>query len=233
MTITTFGETDVRLRDAVVRQLDWDPEVDATAIGVAASDGIVTLTGYAESYSGKLAAERSVQRVHGVRAVANEIEVWPKLKRTDDDIARDAAHALRLRHTVPGGVQALANQGCVTLIGEVNWLFQKLDAEKAVRHVHGVCGVVNHIRIAPRAAERDVRHRIVEALRRNADVDARHVTVTVAGDTATLTGTVSTWLQRTTAERAAADAPGIQHIENQLVVEPSYALGRDVTDEIC
>jgi osmotically-inducible protein OsmY len=220
MIVTTYAETDVRLRDAVIRQLDWDPEVDAAAIGATVNEGVVTLTGYVDSYSGKLAVERSIQRVQGVRAVANEIEVRLPLKRTDDDIARDAAHALRLRHTVPGAVQALVRQGCVILVGEVSWPFQKRDAEKAVRHVRGVCSVLNHLRIAPRAAERDVRHRIVEALHRNADVDARHVTVTVSGDTATLTGTVSTWLQRTSAERAASDAPGIRHIDNRLVVEP-------------
>ena len=233
MTVTTYAETDVRLRDAVLRQLDWDPEVDATAIGVTVNEGIVNLTGYVDSYSGKLAAERSVQRVHGVRAVANEIEVEITQKRTDADIARDAAHALRLRHTVPDGVQALVRQGCVTLTGEVSWPFQKRDAEKAVRPVRGVCSVLNHLRIIPGPAERNVRHRIVEALHRNADVDARHVTVTVSGDIATLTGTVSTWLQRTTAERAAAVAPGIRHIDNRLVVEPLYALGAKATDDIC
>jgi osmotically-inducible protein OsmY len=168
-----------------------------------------------------------------VRAVANDIEVRLTLKRNDSDIARDAAHALRLRHTVPAGVQALVHQGYVTLSGEVSWLFQKLDAEKAVRDVRGVCGVLNHIHIAPRVAERDVRLRIVEAMHRNADVDARHVTITVSGDTATLTGTVSTWLQRTTAARAAGDAPGIRHVDNRLAVEPLYTLGANPTDEIC
>ena len=151
MTATTLEETDVRLRDAVVRELDWDPEVDATAIGVAARDGVVTLTGYVDTYSGKLAAERTAQRVQGVRAVASDIEVRLRLNRTDVDIAKDAAHALRLRSTVPGGVHAIVHKGYVILTGEVTWLFQKLDAENAVRRVEGARGVVNQIRIAPRA----------------------------------------------------------------------------------
>jgi osmotically-inducible protein OsmY len=152
MTATTLEETDVRLRDAVVRELDWDPEVDASAIGVAARDGVVTLTGYVDTYPGKLAAERTAQRVQGVRAVGSDIEVRLKPKRTDVDIAKDASRALRLLNMVPGGVQAIVHDGYVTLTGEVEWLFQKLDAENAARHVEGVHGVLNHIQIAPRAA---------------------------------------------------------------------------------
>ena len=97
MTTPTLTETDVRLRDAVMRELDWDPEVDASAIGVAARDGIVTLTGYVDNYAGKLAAERTARRVQDVRAVASDIEVRLKLQPTDVDIAKDAVHALRLR----------------------------------------------------------------------------------------------------------------------------------------
>jgi osmotically-inducible protein OsmY len=119
----------------------------------------------------------------------------------------------------------------VTLTGKVNWQFQKRDAEKAVRHIRGVRAVLNYIDVAPRAVERDVRHRIVEALHRNANIDARHITVTVSGDTAILTGTVGTWLQRESAERAAADAPGIAHVDNRIVVEPRSFDA--VPDEIC
>jgi len=130
----------------------WDSEVDASAIGVEARNGVVTLTGYVDDYRGKLTAERTAQRVQGVRAVANDIEVRPKLERTDVDIAKDAARAMRLRGTVPRGVQAIVRSGCVTLTGEVNSVFQKRDAENAVRHVEGARGVLNNIRIAPRQA---------------------------------------------------------------------------------
>jgi osmotically-inducible protein OsmY len=127
-------------------------------------------------------------------------------------------------------VQATVHLGHVTLTGTVDWTFQKYDAERAVRHIRGVHNVLNRIAIAPRAVERDVRHRIVEALHRNADLDARHVRVTVAGDHATLTGTVGTWLQRNTAERAAADAPGIRTVDNRIVVDPGNPPDED---EIC
>jgi osmotically-inducible protein OsmY len=125
-----------------MRQLDWDPEVDASAVGIAAKNGTVTLTGYINSYSGKLAAERAAKRVRGVRAVANDIEVRLKLARVDSDIAADVVHALELRSTIPDGVQAALHNGHVTLTGKVNWVFQKRDAEKAVRHIRGVRDVV-------------------------------------------------------------------------------------------
>lgn len=233
MTTATLTEADVRVRDAVMRQLDWDPEVDASAVGVAAKNGTVTLTGFIDSYSGKLAAERAAKHVHGVRAVANDIAVRLRLERTDPDIAQDTARALELRSTIPDSVQAVVHTGHVTLTGKVDWLFQKQSAESAVRHIRGVRSVLNHISVAPRAAVGDVRHRIVKALHQNADVDARHISVTVFGDTATLTGAVGTWLQRDSAERAAANAPGIAAVDNRITVQSFHDSKMDEWDEMC
>jgi osmotically-inducible protein OsmY len=216
-----------------MRQLEWDPEADASAIGVAAKHGTVTLSGFIDTYAGKLAAERAAKRVHGVRAVANEIEVRLRLERTDADIAQDAVRALELRAAIPESVQAAVHHGHLTLTGKVDWLYQKESAERAVRPIRGVRGVSNHISVAPQAAVRDVRHRIVKALHQNADVDARHVTVTVSGATATLTGTVGTWLQRESAERAAANAPGIAHVDNRIRVESFHDSKMDDWEEIC
>lgn len=231
MTTMNLTETDLRVRESVTRQLDWDPEVDGSAVGVAARDGVVTLTGYIDSYAGKLAAERTAKRVHGVRAVANDIEVRLKLGRTDEDIARDAARVLSLRSGVPESVQAVVHSGYVTLTGMVNWIVQKESAEEAIRHIRGIHGVRNHIDVKPHATERDVRHRIVEALHRNADLDARHIAVTVSGAVATLRGRVRTWLQRDAAEHAAANAPGITQVDNRIVVEPPDR--PEALDEIC
>lgn len=231
MSTASMTDLDVSTRDAVLRELEWDPEIDASAIGIAAKGGVVTLTGYIDSYSAKLAAERAAKRVRGVRAVANDIEVRLRLERTDADIATDVVRALELPSTIPAGVQAAVHNGHVTLTGKVDWLFQKRDAEKAVHHIRGVRHVLNHITVAPRAVERDVRRRIVEALHRNADLDARHVKAAVSGDRATLTGTVGSWLQRESAERAAADAPGIAHVENRIVVEPQSVDA--VPDDMC
>jgi osmotically-inducible protein OsmY len=219
MAIANLVEVDTRIRDLVTRELEWDAAVDSSAIGVAAKDRTVTLTGYVDTYLCKLAAERAAKRVRGVRAVANDIEVRPKIGRTDADIARDVVRSLELRSTVPDNVQATVHHGYVTLTGETMWEFQRRDAEKAVRHVRGVRGVVNRIGMAPMSAARNVRQRIVDALQRNADLDARHVTAH-AGDVVTLTGHVGTWLQRDIAGRAAADAPGIRRVDNQITVDP-------------
>jgi osmotically-inducible protein OsmY len=233
MSTATVTDTDVRVRDAVMRQLDWDPEVDARAVGVSASGGVVTLTGYIDSYAGKLAAERAAKRVRGVRAVANDIDVRLKLARTDSDIAADAVRALVLRSTIPETVQAVVHNGHVTLTGKVDWLYQKREAERVVHHIRGVRSVLNYITVAPQAVVKDVRHRIVAALHRHADVDAHHIAVAVSGDTAVLTGRVGSWLQREAAGRAAADAPGIVEVDNRIVVEPPYKPIADGVDEIC
>jgi osmotically-inducible protein OsmY len=230
MATMSLTDTDLRVRDAVVRQLDWDPEVDSSAVGVAAKNGIVTLTGFIGDYPGKLAAERAAKRVHGVRAVANDIEVRLKLGRTDADLARDAARALELRIGVPETVQAVVHNGHVTLTGRVSWIAQKKNAEKAVAHLPGVHGIFNHIDVTPEQTARDVRHRIAEALHRSADIDARHISVAISGDAAVLTGTVASWFQREAAERAAGDAPGIRWVDNRIVVEPPP---REEEPEIC
>ena len=233
MMTTTLTEVDVRIRDAVMRELDWDPQVDAAAVGVAATGGTVTLTGCLHTYSAKLAAERAAKRVYGVRAVANDIEVRPPWQRTDAEMAQDAARALELRATIPAGVQAAVSHGHMTLTGTVPWLFEKEDAEEAVRHIRGVRSVLNRIVVAPLVIGRDVRKRIVRALHQNADLDARRITVELAGNTVTLTGTVDSWLERDSAGRAAANAPGVVHVENRITVQPSSDRGPGDLDELC
>jgi osmotically-inducible protein OsmY len=225
MSTATLTDRDLRVRDRVVHQLDWDPEVDASGIGVTARNGVVTLTGHVDTYSGKLAAERVAKRVLGVRGIANDIEVRLKLGRTDPDIARDAVRALELRGTVPASVQVVVHDGYVTLTGKASWLYQTRDAEKAVRHIEGVRGVFNHVEVAGGAVARDVRHRIVQALHRSADLDARHVAVNIEDGVAILTGSVTTWQQRETAEGAAASAPGIIRVQNEIRVEPTETIG--------
>lgn len=233
MTTATLVSDDLRVRNAVMRQLEWDPEIDASDIGVAARDGAVTLTGYIATYGGKLAAERCAKRVRGVRAVANELQVRLKLPpRIDADIARDAAFALNLRDSVPRNVKALVHNGHITLTGSVDWMFQKTQAESLVRHVPGVVGVLNHIQVLPRAGVRDIQKRIVHALHRSADVNARQVEVTVDGDVAILTGTVGSWLQRESAERAAGSAPGVTRVDNRIMIVPTFVI-EDMPDDQC
>lgn len=136
-----------------------------------------------------------------------------------------------LHSGVPETVQAVVHSGYIALTGMVNWIVQKESAEKVVRHIRGVHGVRNHIEVRPHAAERGVRHRIVEALHRNADLDARHISVAVTGAVATLSGSVRTWLQRDAAGHAAAHAPGITQVDNRIVVDPPEL--PETLDEIC
>ncbi|MBM3818813.1 MAG: BON domain-containing protein [Acidimicrobiia bacterium] len=230
MTTATLTEADLVLRNAVVQQLDWDSQVDASAIGVTAHEGVVTLTGFIDTYAGKLAAERAVKRMRGVRAVANDIHVRLRYARTDADIADDAVKALSLRAALPGTIQITVHNGHVTLTGDVPTLFKSAVAEKAVRHVPGIKGVVNRIHVAPVASTVDVKRQIVRALHREADVDAHGIGVHVSGHTATLTGHVRTWHEHDAAERAAMHAPGISRVDNRIAVS---APGSGVCDEIC
>lgn len=229
MSTATLTDKDLRLRDAVVQQLEWDPAVDASGIGVAAHGGAVTLTGSINTYAGKLAAERAAKRVYGVRAVANDLAVTLAAGRTDADIAADAATMLKLHQEVPDSVQAAVHHGHVTLTGTVDWHYQRMQAEKIVRHIRGVRHVTDRITVVPRAAGRDLQRRITHALYRNATLDAKHIVVTVTGSVAHLRGTATSWQQRDAAERAAYDAPGITLVDNHIVVDPP----NDDNCEIC
>jgi osmotically-inducible protein OsmY len=225
MTTAQQNVADVQLRDNVIQQLEWDSEFDASAVGVAANAGAVTLTGYVDTYAGKLAVERAAKRVRGVRAVANDVQVRLKLERTDADIATDAAQALTLRANLPEGVQAVVHNGHITLTGTVATLFQSAVAEKAVQHIKGLKGIVNRITVAPSATSTDAADHIVRALRREIDVNSDGIEVTASGDTAVLKGTVRSWRERERAERAAMHSRGISRVVNLLAVGQENEVG--------
>jgi len=178
-----------------------------------------SLTGFIDSYAGKLAAERVVKRVRGVRAIANDIKVRLLVERTDADIARDALQALKVVPALADNVVVTLHNGRVTLTGPVEWLFQKQHAEAIVEHVRGVVGVFNHVTVRSKSGQRDIQRRIVGALHHTADIDARGIHVVFDEDVVTLTGTVETWTQREAAEHAAGNAPGVTGVDNRLVVE--------------
>jgi osmotically-inducible protein OsmY len=153
--------------------------------------------------------------------------------RTDADIAHDAVTCLAHRPDLADTIQVAVHHGHLTLTGQVAWLLQKEAAEQAVKHVRGLLGIFNHITVKPGSTQRDVRRRIVTALHHNADLEAQHISVAVQEHTITLSGTVRTWLQRDTAERAAASATGVTRVDNQIVVVPNEPYETDVPDEIC
>ena len=218
MTIGTLSQADLRTRDAVLQQLEWDSELDASEIGVTARNAAVTLTGFVNSYAAKLEAERAAKRIHGVRAVANDLVVRLRIERSDADLGTDVARALELRSGLPASVQAVVHNGHLTLTGTVPTLYYSAVAERAVRYIRGLKGIVNRIEVVPVPQHRDVRYEITAALHRDATLAGRHIDVAISGHTATLTGEVSSWHEREAAERAAAHAPGIVGVNNQLTV---------------
>lgn len=218
-------------RAAVMQQLDWDSQVEATDIGVTARGGVVTLTGFVDSYAGKLAAERAAKRVRGVRAVANDIQVRLRLERTDPEIAADIDAVLRLRPAVPDSVQAVVHAGHVTLTGLVPTFFVRALASEAVRHISGVRDVINYITVAPAASVRDLRRRIVHALHRSAEIDARGVVIEVDGSTVRLEGEVGSWAEMEAVEGAVAHAPGITNVDNRITIAP-HAVPRPPIDAV-
>lgn len=223
MSTVLLSQNDKRLRDAVAEELAWDRAVDASAIGVSAADNAITLTGYISSYAGKLMAERAAKRVRGVRAVANEIQVRLVLDHPDEEIARDAAHALKRRTALPDRVQAVVHHGHVTLTGRVDSLFDRAVAERAMRDIRGIKQIINRIEVAPNATPRDIEREIRRALHRHATIDARHVSVDIESGRAVLHGTVSSMAEREAAEDAASQALGVIAVDNRLSVRADVA----------
>jgi osmotically-inducible protein OsmY len=214
--------SDATLRQNVLDELEFDPTVNAMKIGVAVDNGVVTLTGHVGSYAEKIAAERVVQRVKGVRGVAQEIEVrYPGGKKDgDDEVAQRAAKIIDWDTTVPPGkVKVKVEKGWVTLSGEVEWQYQRMGAETAVRKLSGVLGVTNLVAVRPHIDAINVKHRIEDALKRNAELEADGIRVAVTGGKVTLEGKVRAWRERDVAERAAWAAPGVVTVEDRLIVE--------------
>ncbi|HEY2586082.1 MAG TPA: BON domain-containing protein [Tepidisphaeraceae bacterium] len=223
MTTQTVANTDRELQRQVLRELEWEPRVDATRIAVAVLNGVVTLSGRAPNYLQRLAAEKAAKRVYGVRAVVNEIEVdrGDEDRRSDEDIARDAVHALKWNIFVPAkDIKVAVEHGRVTLTGEVRWNFQREAAEDAVAAIDGVEGVTNRIVVKPKVSARELRARIEEAVGRSAGLAARRINVHVQRSKVILTGRVSSWAERDLAERTAWAAPGVEAVDNQLEVGP-------------
>jgi osmotically-inducible protein OsmY len=217
------ADSDIK-RD-VEEELKWEPNVDATDIAVAVKNGVVTLTGFVRSYAHKLAAERATKSVAGVVGLANDIEVrLPGADaRPDPEIAREIAAELKLwLPYFAEHIKAVVKNGWVTLEGEVEWNYQRDHAERAVRGIKGVNGVSNLIRLKPRAtpSPTEIKHKIEEAFRRSALVDANRVTVEASGGEVMLRGTVRSWAERQEAERAAWAAPGVIRVDNRITVSP-------------
>jgi osmotically-inducible protein OsmY len=221
MTVST--RTDEEIQRDILEELKWNTHVLPNEIGVAVKDGIVTLTGWVTSYPKKRAAEEAAHRVPGVKAVANDIEVRLAIfaKRTDADLAKAVLNALKWDAALPADLlNVTVSHGWVTLEGEVDYSFQKREAERTIERLSGVKGVINLIVVKPLVSPGDLKQQIEKALVRNAKTDAQHITVEVQGSKVILRGTVRSYAEKQAAEDTAWSAPGVSEVENQIVVSP-------------
>jgi osmotically-inducible protein OsmY len=214
--------TDSELKRDVLTELAWDPQVPEAHVGVAADGGVVTLYGHLDTYEQKVAAKRAAERVSGVRTVALELDVVPLRShaRSDPEIAHAIDNALAWSTLVPGDrIQPTVEKGWVTLNGELDWHYQRRVVERLVRPLKGVVGITDSMRLKPRTSPADLAGVIQAAFSRQAEREARHITVEVSGHAVTLRGRVHSWADRNAAEGVAWSAPGVTRVNNKLVVD--------------
>lgn len=215
-------KSDAQLKQDVQDELKFQPNIRETEIGVAVKDGVVTLSGFVDSYAQKLAAERAAENVAGVRAVAEDLKVKlaHSFQRSDTEIAAAAVNALKWNVEVPDDrIKLRVEDGYVTMEGDVDWQFQKSSAYESVRHLLGVKGVRNVIAVRqPKASAFEVSKKIEEAFKRSATIDSQKITVEAKDGRVLLKGTVRSWAERQDAERAAYAAPGVTIVDDLIAV---------------
>ncbi len=219
-------KTDAQLQKDVMDELKWQPSIKSSEIGVAVSDGIVTLSGSVDNYAEKREAEKAALRVDGVKGVAEDIVVDLPFgnKKDDSDIAKAVINALKWDTMVPDEhIKVKVDNGWVTTEGKVDWLYQKNAVNNAISNLAGVKGVTNLVTITPIASPADVKKKISAAFERSATIDANNIQVENIGNKILLKGFVRSYAERMDAQRAAWNAPGVAQVENQLEIKvPSY-----------
>ncbi len=216
-------QTDSDIQLDVMDEIRWDARLMATDIGVGVKNGVVSLSGWVDSYHKKIAAEEAAFRVRGTLAVANEIDVRlpSSAERTDAELAQTVLNALKWDTTIPTGtLEVTVSKGWVTIKGTVEYGYLKVDADRVVQRIAGVRGVTNQITIRSTLKPIDIKERIEKALVRNAQTDAQSITVETKEHHVILRGTVRSYAEKIAAEQTAWSAPGVRSIENNLIIQP-------------
>lgn len=224
MTTVSAIRNDEEIQRDVLEELKWDMRIQPNEVGVSVHNGIVTLTGWVDSYMKKRAAEEAAHRVHGVKAVVNDIEIHlpGSAERTDPDLAQAVTNALRWDAGIPADkIDVTVSHGWVTLKGEVEYGFQKMDAERAIRHISGIRGITNLITVKPHVSPTDLKQQIERELVRNAEIDASNVQVELDGCKVTLRGKVRSYAEWKAARDAAWLAPGVCEVVNRIEISLS------------
>lgn len=222
-----MNKSNEELQKDVQAAIKWEPLLHAAEIGVTAEDGIVTLSGIVDSYVKKLEAEEAAKNVAGVKAVVEKITIEYRGAgmHTDNDVAREIMAAFKWNWEVPSDlVKVSVENGWVTLEGTTEWNYQKEAAQKAVKHLAGVKGVTNQIKINSSIKDHVEKTAIERAIRRRWSVSDQDIHVSVSGNRVTLTGTVDSIFQKDEAAHLAWQAPGVRTVDNELVVDYSYAI---------
>lgn len=221
-------KTDSQLKQDILDELLYQPNIDETQIGVIVEDGVVTLTGFVDEFPKKVAAEKAAKSVAGVKAVAEDIQVkyGDEFKKTDKEIAKAAVNALEWNSSVPDDkIMVQVDNGYIFLSGEVTWKYQKNAAKRTIENLMGVKGVINNIEIIQKVEPKEVRAKVKKAFERLADIDAGNLSIKVEGSVVTLTGKVASLKEKEEAELAAFRAPGVTEVKNKILVtfNPQYA----------
>ena len=220
-------KSDVEIQKDVMSQLKWEPALNASSIGVAVNNGIVTLSGQVDTYYQKMAAEKAAKKISGVRGIAEDIQIGisPYYRKTDTEIAESVLNSLKWHSAVPEDrLKVKVEDGVVTLEGEVTWDYQRTSAKNAVANLLGVKNVINNIFVKPKITVSDVKVKINAAFHRAATIDSDKISVDVDGTKVILRGKVRSYAEKEDAINAAWCAPGMTSVVSFLEVEPQMEL---------